>query len=319
MIPIRIAAALALLLASAPLAAQDGETVHLRFRWQPGMRADVETEQVRVRLIDGRRDSVRIASAYRMEVEEHAEGLAVAYADVRWTELPRADPALGRFYEALSRTMSAGRARRIVSEEGEFLRVDGAAAMAREVNAAVQPLLRDVEATTLANVRQMISGLLSEEALTASAADEWNALVGTWVDAELEVGEPYALESSFQSPLFPGVEIPLRLEFELVRGAAPCDRDDRGTRCVELRMSSVPDQEVMRGALMEFLERAGASADEVEAIFAQMNVRTHLTLITEPRTLRPHLLVSRRLVTTGKGDDSPSQMETRRFVFRYLP
>lgn len=312
---IRIAAA-ALVPAAAPLAAQ--ETVHLRFGWQPGMRAEVETEQVRVRMVDGRRDSVRIASVYRMEVGEHAEGLAVTYADMRWTELPRADPVLGRFYEALARTMSAGRARRIVSAEGDFLRVDGAAEVAREVSAAVQPLLADVEASTLANVRQMISGMLSEQALTATAADEWNALVGAWVGAELDAGDPLSLESSFQSPFFPGVTIPLELEFVLV-GRVPCHARDTETRCVELGMSSAPDQAVLREALTDFLQRAGAPADQVDAIFAQMNVQTHVRVVTEPETLRPHLLVSRRFVTTGKADDAPSQVETRRFVFLYAP
>jgi hypothetical protein len=315
--PKLIPIAAALVLAAAPLAAQ--ETVHLRFGWQPGMRAEVETEQVRVRMVDGRRDSVRIASAYRMEVGEHAEGLAVTFADMRWTELPRADPVLGRFYEALARTMSAGRARRIVSTDGDFVRVDGAEQVAREVSAAVQPLLADVEASTLANVRQMISGMLSEQSLTATAADEWNALVGAWVDAELDEGDALTLESSFQLPMFPGVTIPLQLEFELVNRAAACNPDDRGTRCVELRMSSVPDQEVLREALTDFLQRAGAPADQVKAIFAQMNVQTHVRVVTEPETLRPHLLVSRRVVTTGKADDAPSQLETRRFVFRYAP
>lgn len=317
---IRIAAAVLLAVSSAPLAAQKeaGETVRLRFGWQPGMRAEVTHEQIRLRSIEGREDSVRAASSYQMEVSRHASGLALTYSRTRWTELPAADPVMGGFYEALNRTASGGRARSVVSRRGEFLRVEGAEAVAREIDQAVQPLLSQVEEPMLGGIRTMISTLLSPEAIHATALDEWSALVGAWIDAELEVGEVYAIQNSIEMPLFPGEEIPLNLEFRAV-GRVPCTPEESERLCVELGMSSAPDREVMARVLREFLQRAGAPEAEVQAIFAQLNVQTFVTLRTEPGTLRPHFMQVDRVVIAGSGPNSPRQTERRTLAFRWLP
>lgn len=318
---IRIAAAV-LALASAPLAAQEEEaadTVQLRFGWRPGMRADVEMEQVRIREMDGRRDSVRFASTYRVEVAEHPDGLAVTYEDMRWTELPDVQPELGRLFQAMAGTSSGGRARSIVSAGGEFVRVEGVEEVAREIEAALEPLFSEVEAVGLANLRQMLAGMISPEALGASAADEWNALVGAWLDADLEVGGVYELESTFQSPAFPGVDIPVTMEFRLVDWTPCTEADAAEPRCVELVMGSVPDAQAVAEAVRGFLAQAGLPMDQAEALFAQMAVETWVTLVTEPGTLRPHVMEIQRAVSMGEEEDAPLQIDSRTFVYRYTP
>lgn len=319
--PYFAAAAAALALASAPLAAQT-KAVPLRFGWEPGMRAQVETEQVRVRDIEGVRDSVRMASTYRLEVKDHPQGLAVTYADMRWTELPDMAPDLGRIFEAMGRTSTGGRGRMIISDGGEFLRVDGTEALAQELRAALEPMLAEVDDAGLSRLRETASSMLSPGTLTATAADEWNALVGAWVDADLEMGEVYALESSFRSPVFGNVEIPLALTFRL-EGRTACAEAGAeaggAMRCVRLVMESTPEPGAVSDALRGFMERAGLSADEAEALFAQMAMETRVTLVAEPATLRPHRMQVHRVITTGEEDDAPMQVETRTFTYRYAP
>jgi hypothetical protein len=307
--------AAALILAAAPAGAQ--EVVHLRFGWEPGMAAQVEYEQVRVRQTDGRAtDSLRIASTYRMDVSQHPSGLSVVYSGTRWTELPAADPVLGRLYEALTRTSSGGRARTVVSRAGQFLRVEGADSLSREVAAAVQPLLRDVDAPLERAVRGMVSAMASPQALTAAAADEWNVMVWVWADEELEMGDPYELESSFQFPFLPGVRIPLHLELRVL-GRIPCTADEREQRCVSLRMSSIPDQEALASAMHQFLDRSGAPAAEVRAAMAQLNMQTSMEVHAEPGTLKPYFMrITRNTVAEG---GATRQRETRTFRFRYAP
>jgi hypothetical protein len=319
---IRIALA-ALALVAAPLAAQEEatDTVQLRFGWQPGMRAEVEMEQLRIRTTDGRVDSTRIASTYRLEVDEHPEGLALTYSDMRYTGLPKsADPQLRRLLEALAGSSSGGRGRSIVSREGDFVRVEGAEELAREVMAALEPLFAEMDGAGLENVRQMLAGMVSPEALDASAADEWNALVGAWIDADLEVGGVYGLESSFQSPAFPGVEIPVTLEFQ-VEGWTPCvDGAAEGAEpCVALVMISLPDPRAVGEAVGGFLAQAGVPREEMEGLFAQLAVETFITLVAEPATLRPHRLEIQRVVSAGDEADAPAQTDTRVFTYRYLP
>lgn len=322
----RIRIALSVLaLVAAPLAAQEesADTVQLRFGWQPGMRAEVEMEQVRIRDTETGRDSVRMASTYRLQVAEHPEGLAVTYADMRWTEVPGdAGPEIRRLFDAMAASSSGGRARNVVTRGGEFVRVEGAEETAREVMAALEPLFAEVDEAGLANLRQMLAGMVSPEALSASAADEWNALVGAWVDADLEVGAVYALESSFQAPVFPGVEIPVSLQFQ-VEGWTQCAETDGGgdgeEPCVALVMISQPDAEVVAGAIRRFLEQAGLPVEEADDLFAQLAVETFVSLVAEPATLRPHRLEIQRVVTGGEGEDAPMQTDTRVFTYRYVP
>lgn len=319
---IRIAAA-ALAVVAAPLAAQDeaADTVRLRFGWQPGMRAEVETEQVRIRDTEADRDSVRMAFTYRLQVAGHPEGLAVTYADMRWTDLPGdASSGMRRLFDALAASSSGGRGRTVVTRGGEFVRVEGTEEMAREVAQAMESLFAQVDDAGLANLRQMLSGMVSPEALSAAAEDEWNALVGTWVDADLEVGGVYELESSFQTPVFPGVEIPVLLEFQ-VEGWTPCTgaAGDGEEPCVALVMISQPDAEVVAGAVRRFLEQAGLPVEEAGGLFAQLAVETFVTLVAEPATLRPHRLEIRRVVTGGTEEDAPMQTDTRIYTYRWAP
>ncbi|HEX6910460.1 MAG TPA: hypothetical protein VF142_08695 [Longimicrobium sp.] len=319
---IRIALA-ALALVAAPLAAQDeaADTVQLRFGWQPGMRAEVEMAQVRIRDTEARRDSVRMASSYRMQVAGHPEGLAVTYAHVRWTDVPDdAGPEIRRLFDAMAASGSGGRARNIVTRGGEFVRVEGAEETAREVTAALEPLFAEVDEAGLANLRQMLSGMISPEALSAAAADEWNALVGAWVDADLEVGAVYALESSFQAPVFPGVEIPVSLQFQ-VEGWTPCTETDGDGEepCVALVMISQPDAEVVAGAVRGILEQAGLPVEEAGDLFAPLAVETFVSLVAEPATLRPHRLEIQRVVTGSDEEDAPMQTDTRVYTYRYVP
>lgn len=290
------------------------DTVRLRFGWTPGMRAQVEYEQVRVRSSDIGRDSVRLASTYRVEVEAHPEGLAVRYADMRWAD-PSVGGPVGEILRQAAEATSTGALRNVIGPEGDFLRVEGVEAVSAQLRQALQGTLSALDSAELA--AEAVSSMLSEEALASAASDEWNSLVGAWLDADLAVGGFYELESSFQSPLFPGVELPVFMEFS-VPGRVPCTAQDDGARCVELRMSSYPDREALAEAIGDFLERLGAPPQELEGVLAALAVESHVTLVTEPGTLRPHRLVHYKAVYAGEGEDGdPAQTDTQTYVFRY--
>lgn len=306
----------ALLLAFAPaLAAQAPDTVRLRFGWEPGMRADVDFEKVRIRNTDGRRDSTRMAMEYRIEVKPHPEGLLIANSAFRWTELPQLEGAAGEFYRALAASEISGQPEYVVSPGAEFLRVHGMEEMAAELRAMMGNFTAELEGEGAEPFRQMMETMLSPEALATSAATEWNTMVGGWVDADLEVGGEYELEDVAVVPLFPGVELPVLITFE-VAGRVPCHENDPRARCVELLTTSVPDRDVLRQALGEFMQRAGVPADQVEEVVSQMAGETYVTLITEPETLRPHAMEIEKVVYAGE-EDEPIQVDTDRYRFRY--
>jgi hypothetical protein len=312
-----------LALVSVPLAAQaPGKTVPLRFGWQPGMRAEVEMRQVRIRETNGRRDSVRVASTYRMEVTEHPEGLAVTYADMRWTELPDVGPEMERIFQRMASTGTGGRGRTVITDGGDFVRLDGVEQVAMEMRAALAPLLAEVDSAGLSGLDETLGTMMSREALEEEAAGEWNALVGTWVQADLDVGASYSLDSSFESPLVPGLEIPMTLGFRVVDWTA-CNKAQAHSRhpvrCVELVMTSAPDARAVAEAVRGFMERAGVADDELEAVLGQLAVETQVTLITEPGTLRPHQMRMLEVVRAGDDEDAALRIETRTYTYRYAP
>jgi hypothetical protein len=302
-----------------PLAAaqeEPADTVRLRFGWAPGMRADVEYEQVRVRNAQGERDSTRMASTYRLEVGPHAEGLSIRYADVRWTDLPRMEGPAGQFFEALGRTTSGGRPRMVVSSGGEFLRAEGMDEVAEELRQAFEPLMAEMQGEGLEVFRDMMASLLSEEGVAASAAGEWGPLVGAWVDAELQVEALYEVEDSLQVPLFPTVMMPVVVQLQAL-GRVACSEGGDDAGCVELATSTVPDREALRQAIGGFLRQAGVPEAEMEDVLGQLQLETYATLVAEPGTLRPWLLVTTKVISGGQEDAPPLQVDTETFRFRW--
>jgi hypothetical protein len=139
--------------------------------------------------------------------------------------------------------------------------------------------------------------MLSDDVLAASAAQEWNALVGTWVGAELEVGEVYGSEGEEPIPLFQNATVKFEYEFSAVRRmscdslAAPKARD-----CIELEMVSRPDTAAMRELLQRFMGTLAPDAAK-DMGFTDFGVENVVTLVARPESLLPVSLVVAKEVT----------------------
>jgi len=316
--PIRLAVALALA-ATAPLAAQQGsgETIPLRFGWEPGMQAEIDYEQVRVRRMGSESDSARLAATYRMDVSAHAGGLAIDYSGMRWTALPPPIRGTGRFYEAQARVTRA-RPRSVVSRAGAFLRVEGEEQVAAQTSAALEPLLAGVDASMRESARAILAARLQPGALRHAAHDEWNAIVGMWAGKELEIGEPYRMENASRSPMLGNVTIPIHVTLRIV-GRTRCTPQDAEARCVEMELTSAPDQEMMARAHNDLLQRSGVPAEQVQATFSELNVQSSVRIHADPRTLRLYYVQMVRTASGHPGAGGLRQVETRTFRFRYPP
>jgi|GEM_PF-2845960 len=292
------------------------DTVRLRFGWTPGMRADVEYEQVRLRNVGGEPDSTRMASTYRMEVDPHADGLSVRYADMRWTELPRMEGPMGRFMEAIGRTSGGGKPRIVVSRGGEFLRAEGMEQVAEELRQAAEPLIADMDEEGLEVFGQMIESLLSQENMAASVESEWSSLVAAWLGTDWEVHAVYETEDVVQVPMFPTVMMPVTALIQ-AQGETPCEGAGKGGACVRIFTSSIPEEGSLRDAVGAFMRRSGADEEEMDEFLEQLKVETYVTLITEPGTLRPWLQETTRTVSIGENAELLHQdVETYRFRWR---
>lgn len=302
---------LLLALLPAPCAAQVPDSVELRFAWPIGTTVDVHASRWRART--GQADTLDVAARYRIEVQAHAQGRLIRYSNLALDA--NAEPGAASVEAALER-IAGLLPSYIVGADGEFIRLHDLSAYRR----GVERLVRDIagEPEMASRILTLLQPMLSEQALTATVAREWDMLVGLWAGADLEVGAVYEYEDRSYVPLAPDVPIPMIAEFSVAERLA-CPAATR-RRCVRIEHISTVDEDSVARAVRAVLERFTAGSG-VALKIDDFEIENLLELVTEPTTLLPHtarLSNSVRLRFTGGGRSSRAdQFEVRTYEFRY--
>lgn len=278
-----------------PAAAPAPDTVRLRFNWPVGLTARVTAQRVRTRLVEGTADSTTNAATYHLTVRPHARGRLIQFHD--WeipglAELTNPDVPVEEFVN-LQERMAGLMPSLVVDTSGSFVAIERVDAMQREMDA----LLNAAGGTDSLKpeARELLGRLRSPEMLTAVAESEWNALAGTWIDADLVVGLVYETEYELPFPLFPGVMLPMVQEFSAV-ARVPCTDRDSVPRCVELESFVYPDADALRAVLDRLMQ---AAATDTTPQIEDFDMETEIRLIAEPATLIPHRLAVIKRVTVS--------------------
>ncbi len=293
------------------------QTVALRFAWPEGLRAKVTSTKTRTR--DVRESSSRSAtSSYTLAVDTHEEKLRIRFLDARFSP--------GEGFEGLPAEVRAQVVPHIahlvpdylVTKGGEFAGIVDLAALKKgleDLFGAFLPAEADPEL-----VSRLRAGLLSESLLQSKAAEEWNAIVGAWIGADLEIGSEYAYGGKEPAPAIPGEEILMSYRF-LAKRLLPCRRGGVERTCVELELRSASDPEDSQRVTSKVLERlVGGKAGEVAPLRA-LAVENSIRLVTEPDGLVPHeldLVRNFRGAVRFEGKDQPFEQVDRtetRFVY----
>lgn len=318
---------LLLFAASAADAQRRPDSVSLRFKWPTGTTAQVEQEWIRVTSSPERRDSITIRSRYRLRVLDHADGQLVS-ADSFVLSGTSGLPTLkgqASDVQRLATHVGSFQPSYIVSREGEFRRVENVARMKQLLDSLIAPLLQEMKLKDApAELQAIMRNATSEQSMAGSAAQEWDAVVGTWAGADWVIGQAYESMVQEPVPIMADLKIPMRYEF----GAAervPCTAAAGGTSCVRLEMYSEPDTAALRGVMADMMKRLGAA--EKDLLTSLQNVRTtnQVTLITEPQTLRPYELTRVRRVdvrVAPGGKEKPgttTRVDIRTARYRYAP
>jgi hypothetical protein len=311
-------AVLALLVITAQLGAQTttppspDSIVHLRFGWPVGTTAAIEAGRFRVRNSEGKADTTALTLTYRMSVHDHAAGRAIRYDEFEFDEFSDNESLRGAVNEQLASLMPS----LLVDTSGAFVQVENVTALKALMDSL---LFKQLPKDSLPpQTRALLENMTSAEVLNALAAQEWNAMIGTWTGADLELGAVYESTEAAPIPIFPGRTLPMVSQFtaaervECVEGSGKHD-------CVELRMVSTPDADSV-AALMKQMMEAAVNMPETPA-FQNFNIETVITLVAEPATLLPHYYsmtktVSARFTVAGESGEL-SQEEERTYNFSY--
>ena len=300
----RLLLPLAALLAVAPAVAQTpastsvklskDSVVPLVFDWPVGTVAHVEVLKEEVRARDGETtDSTVSAVTYEMRVEAHPDGLVVAHSDVEIGAIEGADAGANlaepRMNELANATVGALLPDFVVNTDGALIALDDVESLiaryrefllaAAEADGAVDP---DVQART----DEFLAGFLSPQVLTMMTASEWNAHVGGWAGAEMEVGAVYEVPSEGSVPIVPGATIPMTTTYTLTE-RVPCMKGEAGARCVALKFVSGYDEAALERILTEFVSGL-APDDEETPRFGDFRSETGARVVADPATLLPY-------------------------------
>ena len=270
------------------------DTAKLTFRWPATVSARVNAHRYRERHNGGKHDTTELQLSYRMTAQRGTDGYVVRFHDFRLPESPRGAAAqqVASVVEQAGALVPSYR----VNAQGEFTGLESTEALRALIDSALAKVIAK-DGPAPQQLKQLMTTMTSNEVLAATAAQDWNALVGTWTGAELEVGEAYATEGEEPVPIFQNATVKFDYEFGVLRRmscdsvAAPTARD-----CVELQMVSKPDSAAMRQLLQRFM---GSLLPDVakDMGFMDFNVENVVTLVARPETLLPISLVVSKEVT----------------------
>jgi hypothetical protein len=169
----------------------------------------------------------------------------------------------------------------VISNEGEFVRVDNLSAYQRRIETAVvSELPVDVKGRE-AEILEIVRPSLSEQFLAAAVTDEWNRNVGSWVSSSYAMGETYHFKEEYYAPSL--AEAPFAMDVSRqIAGFTPCTSSN--SICVKLIYIATVTGEDIRSAMARFLERTVGEPVNVKRV----SVLRKREIIAEPDTLIPH-------------------------------
>lgn len=292
------------------LAAQDSardsrsDVIVTRFDWPVGTHGEVTTYQRTVREGGGTDSDMTIEGSYEFDVESHPEGIRVRHGSFTTTaiesepELPPDNPV-----RVLYESVGGVQPDYVVSPSGALLRVEGLDEMRDWMNGALAPVLDSLPPSSGRQIRSMMDQLTSREYLFSQLSDQWQMMVGAWVDADLVIGEVYELESEAPSPLLPDRMIPFLLRFS-AEERVPCSEDHPPGSCVRFRFRSFPDPDSTAALVRDLTaELGGAAGARAASMIESMEQENSVTLVAEPATLLTHRYHMRRTIRLGGQED----------------
>jgi hypothetical protein len=268
--------------AGAPPAANKPEEVALRFDWGDGLAAHVTSD------FGGKRPTT---TSYDLKAEPHGDELVLVTSGFE-TNGTSTEEAAAR---------AASLARIVVGRDGSFRRLEGVEASVAELLPALPGIDEKAKAQLSAQV---------EKVLQQGAQREWSALAGFWNGKSLEIGRTYERIGKGPIALAGGAIFDISQSYVLT-GRVPCSQGEQENRCVELRLTEKPTAlsltQITEAVNRGLSEQAGT---EIASVIID-KIEDSTVLVTEPQTLKPHMLrMTNTLVTRNGTEHEPITNES---------
>lgn len=294
----------------------------LTFAWQP-FRAQWTLESEREELRKGSVAASRLRVGGESEALREGAGWILRSRATSAPEFPGgdgADAGAGRLQKLVAGLLAGGSPDMVIGADGSFVGLrDMEQYRARVLGAIEQAVVAELPPAeaekALPELRRTLGAVLSPEMLTNSVSSEWGMLVAAWAGTEFDHGDWYELELEEPIPGLGDRPVKRKMTFKVSRwlpcaAAGPPD-------CVELLARVVPDRDSTRLAINDFVRRvlpAGAATAQVDAALAAVSyeIDTRYRLVTEPATLRPWSMETRKFIYVSTVDGGRREVNARR-------
>lgn len=306
-----------------PAAGQQGETFRPGFGWQPGMRIEASETRVGVLREGTVSDSGRVSTAtYAIVVSEHRDGLLISHEDIRVErvgDFPEDLPPIARVNAVVADNLEYWMRlpNLVVSDEGEFIRVDDIEGFRFRVETSIRPVasaLGGGDPEILALLDSLLAEVINDDVIEGLAADRWSSLVDKWAGTDWEIGHVFGAEISAPNPLVPGPAIDYTIQAGVTQKIA-CEAPSGGLMCAVFVMVTRPAPQAIGEAARLLADSLGAqllaaSGREVPAgygeggesplTFQELILEGRVELMADPVSLLP-LWLEERQKRAGSG------------------
>ena len=309
--------------AGSPAAGQQGETFRPGFGWQPGMRIEASETRVGVLREGSVSDSGRVSTAtYSIVVSDHRDGLLISHEDIRVErvgDFPEELPPIARVNTVVADNLEYWMRLPdlVVSEEGEFIRVDDVEGFRFRVASSIRPVasaLGGGDPEILVLLDSLLAVVVNDDVIEGLAADRWSSLVDKWAGTDWEIGQVFGAEIEAPNPLVPGPAIEYTIQAGVTQKIA-CEAPGGGVMCAVFVMVTRPAPQAIGEAARLLADSLGAQllaatgrelpagygeGGESPLTFQELILEGRVELMADPVSLLP-LWLEERQKRAGSG------------------
>ena len=273
------------------------DAVQFQFGWELPTRLTAKSTR-RVRKTGGKQKTYR--SSYEMSAAKQ-DGDVRVQIEPNFEGVSGSDPAKG-IASVLGAASSVAMPSMLVSADGTFKGVEGLKGTRKAyLDAAKQA----AGGSLPKQIGAVLNRYLTEKFLKSRARQHWEMLVGLWTgEQDFEVGKMYesTTKDRFQFPLVGFREVEMELTFG-VEERVSCSDGSTETGCVRAAIESRPDVRKMKELMQKWVDefskvqaKRQGMAKPPKITVNEVYVKTDVSILTNPSTLRPHRFEEKRTV-----------------------
>jgi len=275
------------------------ETISLQFVAEPGTKFSAELEAELIKVKNGIESVQRsVTGKIRLEIREHPDGFLFQSNNYDF-KVETEDSDLKQYMNPFFEELYNKNVGTVVSESGEFLRLEGMQAILEANRGSLNKLIENYPDEVKATLASLMESYLIEESILLEVRQTWILAIQQWIGSNLQKGYVYEDEYLEAVPEFGNVNLGFNRKYAYL-GKIPCNENDDNLSCIELFTESSLTPEYAISLTEVFTRKPSQIVEDNHLIELDADFK----LVTEPSTLRIHKYEQNKVVFFPDEDGS---------------